>query len=261
MPEDAFPDQASAAPAAEPPQVALATIAGEWGRIGCIGFGGPPAHIALLRKLCVTDRGWLAAADFEDGIAACNLLPGPASTQLAIYCAWRLRGAIGALAGGFFFIAPGLVVILGLSAVFLAAHPPGWIGAAAAGADAAVPAVALAAAAGLVPASWRRAGQARAARGRWAGYLLAGGVAAATVGPWLVLVLAACGFAEIAVRARRSGRPPRAPHRGGPVPGQARPAGSRGRGSRRGRERARRCCRWPPGPPRPAGCSPWPGSR
>jgi len=244
VPEDAFPDQAAATPSAEPPQVALATIAGEWGRIGCIGFGGPPAHIALLRKLCVTDRRWLAAADFEDGIAACNLLPGPASTQLAIYCAWRLRGAIGALAGGFFFILPGLVVILGLSAVFLAAHPPGWIGAAAAGADAAVPAVALAAAAGLVPASWRRAGQARAARGRWAGYLLAGGVAAATVGPWLVLVLAACGFAEIAVRARRSGRPPQAPHRGGPVPGP--PAGGEPvPGSPAGREPG------PGQPPRP----------
>ena len=38
-------------------------------------------------------RGWLEAHDFEDAIAACNLLPGPASTQLAIYCAWRLRGA------------------------------------------------------------------------------------------------------------------------------------------------------------------------
>ena len=64
----------------------------EWGRIGCIGFGGPPTHIALLRDLCVTRRRWLADDDFEDAIAACNLLPGPASTQLAIYCAWRLRG-------------------------------------------------------------------------------------------------------------------------------------------------------------------------
>jgi chromate transporter len=226
VPEDAFPDQAAAAPAAGPPQVSLATIVREWGRIGCLGFGGPPAHIALLRKLCVADRGWLDPADFEDGIAACNLLPGPASTQLAIYCAWRLRGAIGALAGGFCFIAPGLVVILGLSAVFLAAHPPGWIGAAAAGADAAVPAVALAAAAGLVPASWRRAGQARPARGRWAGYLLAGGVAAATVGPWLVLVLAACGFAEIAVRTRKPARPDRPPGPGLPAAALPLAAGS-----------------------------------
>ncbi|MGA9113198.1 MAG: chromate transporter, partial [Candidatus Dormiibacterota bacterium] len=105
-------------------RVSLRVIAREWGRIGCIGFGGPPTHIALLRRLCVTDRGWLSASDFEDGIAATNLLPGPASTQLSIFCAWRLRGAIGGLVGGLCFIVPGLVLILALSALFLAGHPP-----------------------------------------------------------------------------------------------------------------------------------------
>ncbi len=73
----------------------LAQIAREWGRIGCVGFGGPPAHIALLRELCVLRHGWLSEAQFERAIAATNLLPGPSSTQLAIYCAWRLRGARG----------------------------------------------------------------------------------------------------------------------------------------------------------------------
>jgi chromate transporter len=68
----------------------LGEIAREWGRIGCVGFGGPPAHIALLRELCVERRGWLSAHEFEDAIAACNLLRGPASTQLAIFCAWRV---------------------------------------------------------------------------------------------------------------------------------------------------------------------------
>jgi chromate transporter len=50
--------------------VPLATIVREWGRIGCIGFGGPPTHIKLLRELCVEQRGWMDAADFEDAIAA-----------------------------------------------------------------------------------------------------------------------------------------------------------------------------------------------
>jgi chromate transporter len=68
-------------------RVGLATIAREWGCIGCIGFGGPPTHIALLRKLCVDRRRWISAAEFEDGVAATNLLPGPASTQLAIFTA------------------------------------------------------------------------------------------------------------------------------------------------------------------------------
>jgi hypothetical protein len=74
-----------------PARVPLAAIVREWGRIGCIGFGGPPTHIKLLRDLCVQRRGWLDAREFEDAIAVCNLLPGPASTQLAIFCAWRLR--------------------------------------------------------------------------------------------------------------------------------------------------------------------------
>jgi chromate transporter len=168
----------------------------EWGRIGCIGFGGPPAHIALLRDLCVERRGWLTDLEFEDAIAATNLIPGPASTQLAIYCAWRLRGIVGALVGGLSFIVPGLILILALAALFLAASPPAWVLGAGAGSGAAVAAVALHAAVSLGPASWRRA----AARPRWLLYALAGAGSAATLGAWLVLVLLACGAVEVALR-------------------------------------------------------------
>ena len=190
-------------PVAAAGPVPLRTIAGQWTRLGCIGFGGPPVHIALLRKLVVDDRAWLDPGEFEDGVAAVNLLPGPASTQLTIYCAWRLRGAAGALLGGACFILPGLVVILGLATLFLAERPPGWVAGAALGAGSAVPAVAVAAALGLVPPSWRRA-TTTGARARWIGYLLAGGAAAALVGPWLVAVLIGCGLIEAAVRARPS---------------------------------------------------------
>jgi chromate transporter len=186
--------------------VRLSTIAREWGRIGCIGFGGPPTHIALLRKLCVTDRAWLSSTEFEDGIAATNLLPGPASTQLAIFTAWRLRRTLGALVGGVCFICPGLIVILALSALFLARHPPHWLLGAAAGAGSAVAAVALSAALGLVPASWKRIGQSRGEQARWVAYALAGGIAAATVGPYLVLVLITAGVVEIAWREVEKGR-------------------------------------------------------
>ncbi|MFF0428123.1 chromate efflux transporter [Streptomyces sp. NPDC004520] len=188
-----------------PPRVGLGTIAREWGRIGCVGFGGPPTHIALLRRLCVERRGWITADEFEHGIAATNLLPGPASTQLAILTAWRLRGWRGAVVGGVCFIVPGLVLILGLAALFLAGNPPVWVRGAAAGAGAAVAAVAVQAAVGLVPASWKRAGERRSARGRWTGYVLAGAVAAVVTGPWLVLVLVAAGLLEVAVKARSAG--------------------------------------------------------
>jgi chromate transporter len=154
----------------------------------------------LLRKLCVEERHWLSEREFEDGISATNLLPGPASTQLAIFCAWQLRGRVGALIGGLCFIVPGLVIILALSALFLARHPPLWVLGAAAGAGAAVPAVALNAALGLVPTSWRRTGNARGLRLRWICYFLAGGASAATIGPFLVLVLVGCGLIEIAAQ-------------------------------------------------------------
>jgi len=183
-------------------RVRLAIVAREWARIGCIGFGGPPSHIALLRELCVEQRRWLSAPEFEDGIAATNLLPGPASTQLAMYCAWRLRGRLGAVVGGSCFILPGLIVILGLAALFLGPHPPLWIKGAAAGAGAAIPAVAVAAAMALAPASWRRTGTACNRRVRWMAYVVLGFAAAAAIGPWLVLVLACCGVIEVAAGAR-----------------------------------------------------------
>jgi chromate transporter len=179
-------------------RVPLTTVLREWGRIGCIGFGGPPTHIALLRDLCVHRRRWLEEQDFEDAIAACNLLPGPASTQLAVYCAWRLRGRLGALVGGVAFILPGLLLIVALSALFLASAPPRWVVGAGAGAGAAVAAVAVHAGWSLVPGSWDRAHGRR--RWRWAVYLAAGAAAAATLGPWLVLVLLASGAVELVLQ-------------------------------------------------------------
>jgi chromate transporter len=197
-----------------PMPVALRTVLREWGRIGCIGFGGPPSHIALLRKLCVQDRQWLGTQEFEDAIAACNLLPGPASTQLAIFCAWRVRGRVGALIGGAAFIIPGLVVILALAALFLTGSPPLWVKAAGAGAGAAVAAVAVQAGISLLPASWRRLAR-PAERQRWVLYLIAGGAAAALLGPWLVVLLIACGLIELLVQ-RVPGR--RVARRVGAVP-------------------------------------------
>lgn len=188
--------------APDPKAVPLRTMVREWGRIGCTGFGGPPAHIALLRTLCVDRHGWLSAAEFEDAIAATHLLPGPASTQLAIYCAWRLRGRRGAVVGGLCFIVPGLVMIVALAALFLANDPPHWVLGAAAGAGAAVPVVAVHAARGLVPGSWRRTGSEGAGRVRWVAYAAIGGLAAAALGQYLVIALAACGLAEAFVRAR-----------------------------------------------------------
>jgi hypothetical protein len=70
----------------------LLTVAREWSWIGCVGFGGPPAHIALLRQLCVERRRWLEAREFEDAIVATNLLPDRgARTHCGIGPRARLR--------------------------------------------------------------------------------------------------------------------------------------------------------------------------
>jgi chromate transporter len=180
----------------------LATILREWGRIGCIGFGGPPAHVALLREFCLDRRRWLSEEEFEHGMAATNLLPGPASTQLAIYCAWRLRGVPGALVGGIAFILPGLILIIALAALFLGT-PPDWIRGLGAGAGAVVAAVAVQAGISLIPGSWARMRASQ--RPRWVAYAVAGGVATATLGPWLVAVLLACGFVELTAGRRERG--------------------------------------------------------
>jgi chromate transporter len=152
----------------------------------------------------VRRRGWIGEPEFEDAIAACNLLPGPASTQLSILCAWRVAGPAGAVVGGLAFILPGLVAILALSVVFLAGDTPLGVRAAAAGAGAAVPAVALHAAWSLAPGSLGRA----ASRARWALYVGAGALAAATAGPWVVLVLLACGAIEVVARGAAPRTPP-----------------------------------------------------
>jgi chromate transporter len=184
-------------------RVSLRTIAREWTRIGITGFGGPPAHIELLRGLVVERHPWIAPAEFQDAIAACSLLPGPASTQLAIFCARRLGGPAGALVGGLGFILPSVVLMLALSALFLSASPPLWVRGAGAGAGAAVAAVAVRAAAGLARPSWKRAA---GERGRWLAYAIAGGISAAVAGPYLVVVLLACGAVELALRRADGGR-------------------------------------------------------
>jgi chromate transporter len=180
------------------PAPSLAEIVRQWGRIGCIGFGGPPTHVALFRELCVRRRQWLTSEQFERAIAATNLLPGPSSTQLAIYCAWRLRGYRGALLGGLCFILPGLVAIIALASVFLSASLPMWLRGAGMGAGAAVAAVAVRAGAGVAAPVWARASDQRPAQARVLVYALTGGIVSALAGAELVIALLSCGLVELA---------------------------------------------------------------
>ena len=179
-------------------RASVGEVVRDWGRIGCIGFGGPPAHIALLRELCVDRRGWLDAREFEDANAAAGLLPGPASTQMAIFCAQRAGGLAGAVAGGLAFILPGLVLILVLAAISLQSRPPDWIRGLSAGAGAAVVAVVVRAGLELAGSSLRTRRGARLARA--VAYVGVGAAAAVTMGGAVVVVLLACGLVELGLR-------------------------------------------------------------
>ena len=189
-----------AGPAAR--QASLGTVAREWTRIGVTGFGGPPAHIALLRALVVDRMRWMDAREFQDANAACGLLPGPASTQLSIFCAYRVGGPTGAIVGGVGFILPAVILILLLSVLFLAENPPLWVAGAGAGAGAAVAAVAVQAARGLIGPSLAHVRGSSALTARWVGYLAVGGAAAVLLGAYLVLALLACGVVEMLTQRR-----------------------------------------------------------
>lgn len=97
------------------PHSALGELGRLFLKLGCIGFGGPPAHMALMAEAVVERRQWLSPAEFAEGMAICEILPGPASTQLGIYIGYRRGGLAGTLLAGICFIAPAFVLVVALS--------------------------------------------------------------------------------------------------------------------------------------------------
>ncbi len=93
----------------------LRTLAALFFKLGVIGFGGPQAHLAMMNDEAVIRRNWLTSQQFTEGMAMCEMLPGPASTQMGIYIGYLLGGQIGALVTGFCFIFPAFLIVLLLS--------------------------------------------------------------------------------------------------------------------------------------------------
>ena len=69
-------------------------------KLGLTGFGGPQAHIAMIHDDAVVLRGWFTEEEFLAGVAVCEMLPGPASTQMGIYTGYLRGGILGALVAG-----------------------------------------------------------------------------------------------------------------------------------------------------------------
>lgn len=108
-------DNAKVAPpktaASPPPSAPLGELAGLFLRLGLTAFGGPAAHIAMMKDEVVTRRGWLTEAEFLDLLGATNLIPGPNSTEMAIHIGF-LRGRwLGLLLAGVCFILPAALIV------------------------------------------------------------------------------------------------------------------------------------------------------
>ncbi|WIV67046.1 chromate efflux transporter [Natrialbaceae archaeon AArc-T1-2] len=90
--------------------------------IGIVGFGGPLVHIAMMEDDLVGEdsKGWTDESIFMEGLAICNMLPGPASTQLGIFMGWIYAGNLGALVAGFFFMLPTFLIVVFFSWLYFA---------------------------------------------------------------------------------------------------------------------------------------------
>ncbi len=81
-------------------------------RLGTLSFGGPAAHIAMMENEFVQKRQWLERGKFLELAGASNLIPGPTSTELAIYIGYLKAGWPGLIGAGVFFILPAMLIVL-----------------------------------------------------------------------------------------------------------------------------------------------------
>lgn len=88
----------------------LTEIAKLFFTLGCISFGGPAAHVAMMEDEVVTKRKWMTQAHFLDLIGATNLIPGPNSTEMTMHCGYERGGWKGLFIAGFCFIFPAVVI-------------------------------------------------------------------------------------------------------------------------------------------------------
>jgi chromate transporter len=93
----------------------LAEVAGVFTLLGFTAFGGPAAHISLMREQCVRRRGWLDDQRFADLIGIVNLIPGPSSTELGMYLGFLRAGWLGLIVSGVCFIGPAMLIVLALA--------------------------------------------------------------------------------------------------------------------------------------------------
>lgn len=102
------------------PHPSLSELTRTFAKVGVLSFGGPAAQIALMHRMILDERKWVAEPDYLRALSFCMLLPGPEAMQLATWIGWRMHGVMGGLIAGGLFVLPGALVVLGLSLVYAA---------------------------------------------------------------------------------------------------------------------------------------------
>lgn len=111
----------------ETPSYTLRDLASYFLRLGTIGFGGPIALVGAMRRDLVDERRWVSKEDYAEGLALAQLAPGPLAAQLAMYLGWVRGGVWGATLIGVAFVLPSFVMVLVLSATYLALGGMPWM--------------------------------------------------------------------------------------------------------------------------------------
>jgi chromate transporter len=88
----------------------LAEVAKVFFRLGCIAFGGPAVHIAMMEEQVVRKRQWISPEHFLDLVGATNLIPGPNSTEMTMHCGHERAGWKGLVVAGACFIVPAVII-------------------------------------------------------------------------------------------------------------------------------------------------------
>jgi len=99
-------------------QPSLAELALVFLKLGTTAFGGPASHIAMMEDEFVRKRHWITEAEFLDRLAAASLIPGPSSTEVAIFIGQAKRGWAGLVVGGCCFIIPAAILVTLIAAVY-----------------------------------------------------------------------------------------------------------------------------------------------
>ena len=102
-----------------PSRGTLSEVAREFLRLGFVAYGGPAAHVAMMQEDFVRRRGWVTRERFLDLVGAVSLLPGPSSTELAIYLGEIRAGLAGLIVAGACFILPAALLVMGLAWAYL----------------------------------------------------------------------------------------------------------------------------------------------